>query len=196
MIRVNELLQRYKSIHDRDMKNILSSGIDKQIQDNSIPLLMSQPICRPSSLNYLIHLYNKQKNPSKEQLKETMTQSLIAFIKYPHDPNQSENSIMRTIGILRRNGADPNYKDQDGKSAFDYAYIDGKILMLETLLCTYSRNPIRIIKTMLTNEKEHDKRPEMLNLLRDIKRDFSTERGFSQYRTLYKMMPIEPSNIP
>lgn len=189
-------MKRYQNVSDRDMKSILGTDIDKKIQDKSIQLLVSQPICRPSSLNYLIHLLNKEKKPTEEKLKEIMSKALIAFVKHPHPSTQTENKIVRTISILRRNGADPHYQDQDGLSAFDYAYNDGKIIMLETLLCTYPKNPIRIIQNLLRNEQKYGKRPEILDLLRSIKRDFQTERGFSEYRTLYRLMPIEHLNIP
>lgn len=193
MLRVNQLIQRYGTSMDRELKSILSSPIQKTIQANSIPLLVSQPVCRPATLTYLIHLYNQEHHPTKKEFSDIMSKSLLAFVKNQH-PNQSENKILRVIGILQTNGADPYYKDQYGRNVFDYARQQNNTYMLDVLLCLCPKNPIRMIRSMLKQERETRNRLDMIEFLKDIQYDFNTEQGFSEARLPYHLLQIRSAN--
>lgn len=192
---MNKIIREHSFLDDRDMKKIFLLEEDHPMDEDTIPLFVSYPNCRPLSLRRLCHLYNRQHKPDEEQWKKLMSRSLLSFVRHPH-PDQTQDNVIRIVGILRQNGADPNYRDRKGKDGFDYAYRNGHLLVLETLFCTYPKNPLHIIKRMLHEEKETYQRRPMLDLLYSIRCDFHTEKDFSETRMLTHLMVVHPLNIP
>lgn len=181
---------------DLDTKEIIQEALTggSKITRDTIEWLCTHDKCRPQTLKLLIRQYLKTNHPSQQEINNTMNRSLVAFANNSHI-HERFLDIKNTVIYLRKHGADPMWKDENGHDALDYAHMEGGSRSLDTLLRSCITNPVRKIKKMLKREQGHPSpRDYMLNFLENKKDDFQTQQGFARKRTYSALMPIIPIN--
>lgn len=167
---------------DRALGEILNLIMfeNKRVTGKTIEALCSHDKCRPKTLETLISVYIK--NTCGRNTTTTMNRSLITFSKNPHLQDELSN-IIEIVMYLCRYGADPLWKDEDGKDSVDYAYNIRAVKTLDILLRFAPSNPIRKVHNMLLKEQiRQDGTNPMKSFLKQIQKTFQTQSKFVQNR--------------
>lgn len=178
--RIDNTIKDNPNLDDAGMKYLVENLLrqDYKVSGNTFRVLCSQRNCRPKTLRFLINYYRRNVQTFQQDVMERiMSEALRFFVKYWHDCRSSQ--IRTVIQILLQNGADPFEKNRYNLDAFDYAHFSGDTDVIQNILRTSPRNPIRRINQMIARENAHPQsRQYIVQYLNSVKRYFTDQSVF------------------